>query len=182
LVCGTYGRGNVGRDRDAVVTNAKAKTGISGFDEVLSGGLSRGHIFLLEGKPGAGKTTAAVQFVLEGAKAGEQSLYITLSETEQELRQAAASHGWTLGNEIDVFELIPPESLLAEEQQQSLLYSYDLELRETTKQIVDAVERAKPSRVVLDSLSKFALWLKARSAIGATSSQSSTISPVMAPP
>jgi circadian clock protein KaiC len=73
-----------------VVTNAKAKTGIFGFDEVLSGGLSRGHIFLLEGKPGAGKTTAAVQFVLEGAKAGERSLYITLSETEQELRQAAA--------------------------------------------------------------------------------------------
>jgi circadian clock protein KaiC len=140
-----------------VVTNGKAKTGISGFDEVLSGGLSRGHIFLLEGKPGAGKTTAAVQFVLEGAKAGEQSLYITLSETEQELRQTAASHGWTLGSEIEVFELIPPESLLAEEQQQSLLHSFDLELRETTKQIVDAVERAKASRVVLDSLSEIRL-------------------------
>jgi circadian clock protein KaiC len=111
-----------------------AKTGISGLDEVLSGGLSRGHVFLLEGEPGAGKTTIAVQFLLEGAKAGEQSLYITLSETEQELRQAAASHGWTLGSEIEVFELIPPESLLAEELQQSLLYSYDLELRETTKQ------------------------------------------------
>jgi circadian clock protein KaiC len=65
--------------------------------------------------------------------------------------------GWTLGSEIEVFELIPPESLLAEEQQQSLLYSYDLELRETTKQIVDAVERAKPSRVVLDSLSEIRL-------------------------
>ena len=120
----------------------KAKTGISGLDEVLSGGLSRGHVFLLEGEPGAGKTTVAVQFLLEGAKAGERSLYITLSESEQELRQGAASHGWTLGSEIEVFELIPPESLLAEEQQQSLLYSYDLELRETTKQIVDAVERA----------------------------------------
>jgi circadian clock protein KaiC len=134
-----------------------AKTGISGLDEVLSGGLSRGHVFLLEGEPGAGKTTVAVQFLLEGAKAGERSLYITLSETEQELRQGAASHGWTLGSEIEVFELIPPESLLAEEQQQSLLYSYDLELRETTKQIVDAVERAKPCRVVLDSLSEIRL-------------------------
>jgi circadian clock protein KaiC len=134
-----------------------AKTGISGLDEILSGGLARGHVFLLEGEPGSGKTTVAVQFVLEGAKAGERSLYITLSETEQELRQAAASHGWTLGSEIDVFELIPPESLLAEEQQQSLLYSYDLELRETTKQIIDAVERAKPSRVVLDSLSEIRL-------------------------
>ena len=140
-----------------MVTNTKAKTGISGFDEVLSGGLSRGHIFLLEGKPGAGKTTAAIQFVMEGAKAGEQSLYITLSETEQELRHAAPSHGWVLGSEIEIFELIPPESLLAEEQQQSLLYSYDLELRETTKQIVDAVERAKPRRVVLDSLSEIRL-------------------------
>ena len=109
-----------------------AKTGISGLDEILSGGLSRGHVFLLEGEPGAGKTTVAVQFLLEGAKAGERSLYITLSETEQELRQGAASHGWTLGSEIEVFEFIPPESLLAEEQQQSLLYSYDLELRETT--------------------------------------------------
>lgn len=107
----------------------KAKTGISGLDEFLSGGLSRGHIFLLEGESGAGKTTIAAQFVLEGAKAGERSLYITLSETEQELRQGAASHGWALGSEIEVFELIPPESLLAEEQQQSLLYSYDLELR-----------------------------------------------------
>jgi circadian clock protein KaiC len=134
-----------------------AKTGISGLDEILSGGLARGHVFLLEGEPGAGKTTVAVQFVLEGAKAGEQSLYITLSETEQELRQGAASHGWTLGGEIEVFELIPPESLLAEEQQQSLLYTYDLELRETTKQIVDAVERTKPSRVVLDSLSEIRL-------------------------
>jgi circadian clock protein KaiC len=94
-----------------------AKTGISGLDEILSGGLARGHVFLLEGEPGAGKTTVAVQFVLEGAKAGERSLYITLSETEQELRQGAASHGWTLGGEIEVFELIPPESLLAEEQQ-----------------------------------------------------------------
>lgn len=135
----------------------KAKTGISGLDEVLSGGLSRGHVFLLEGEPGAGKTTVAVQFLLEGAKAGERSLYITLSESEQALRQGAASHGWTLGSEIEVFELIPPESLLAEEQQQSLLYSYDLELRETTKQIVDAVERAKPCRVVLDSLSEIRL-------------------------
>ena len=89
-------------------------------------------------EPGSGKTTVAVQFVLEGAKAGERSLYISLSETEQELRQGASSHGWTLGSEIEVFELIPPESLLAEEQQQSLLYSYDLELRETTKQIVES--------------------------------------------
>jgi KaiC/GvpD/RAD55 family RecA-like ATPase len=138
-------------DRDG-----KAKTGVSGLDDIL-GGLTRGRVFLLEGEPGAGKTTIAVQFLLEGEKQGEKSLYITLSETEEELRQSAASHGWTLGPDINVFELIPPESLLDPKQQQSLLYSSDLELGETTQQIFDAVERTRPSRVVLDSLSEIRL-------------------------
>ena len=119
----------------------KAKTGIWGLDNILSGGFSRGHVFLVEGAPGTGKTTIALQFLLEGARAGEKCLYITLSETERELRDGAASHGWTLGRDIEVFELLPPESLLDSEQQQSLLYSSDLELGETTKQIFEAVER-----------------------------------------
>lgn len=135
----------------------QAATGVSGLDDILQGGFSRGHLFLVEGEPGAGKTTLALQFLIEGAKAGEKSLYITLSETEAELRQSSASHGWTLGPEIEVFELIPPEILLDAEQQQSLLYSSDLELGETTRQIFDAVERVKPSRVVLDSLSEIRL-------------------------
>jgi circadian clock protein KaiC len=134
-----------------------AKTGIWGLDEILSGGFSRGHLFLLEGAPGTGKTTIALQFLLEGARTGEKCLYITLSETEQELRSGAASHGWTLDDRIEVFELLPPESLLDEEQKQSLLYSSDLELGETTKQIFEAVERARPTRVVLDSLSEIRL-------------------------
>src|SRR5436853_7448145 len=116
----------------------KAQTGIAGLDDVLQGGLARGHAYLVEGEPGAGKTTLALQFLLQGAGAGERTLYITLSETEQELRQAAASHGWSLGTNIEIFELTPPESLLNGEQQQSLLYSSDLELGETTKQIFDA--------------------------------------------
>jgi circadian clock protein KaiC len=135
----------------------QAMTGVSGLDDILQGGFSRGHVFLLEGEPGSGKTTIALQFLLEGAKAGEKSLYITLSETEDELRQGAASHGWILGPEINVFELIPPEALLDSEQQQSLLYSSDLELGETTRQIFEVVERIKPSRVVLDSLSEIRL-------------------------
>ena len=134
----------------------KAKTGIWGLDNILSGGFSRGHIFLVEGAPGTGKTTVALQFLLEGARAGERCLYITLSETERELREGAASHGWKL-DDIEVFELLPPESLLDSEQQQSLLYSSDLELGETTKQIFEAVERSKPTRVVLDSLSEIRL-------------------------
>src|SRR3954471_18412908 len=123
----------------------KAKTGIWGLDNILSGGFSRGHVFLVEGAPGTGKTTIALQFLLEGARAGEKCLYITLSETERELREGAASHGWTL-DDIEVFELLPPESLLDSEQQQSLLYSSDLELGETTKQIFEAVERSNPTR------------------------------------
>ena len=135
----------------------KAKSGISGLDDILSGGFSRGHVFLLEGAPGTGKTTVALQFLLEGARAGEKCLYITLSETERELREGAASHGWKLEDNIEVFELLPPESLLDTEQQQSLLYSSDLELGEATRQVFDAVERSQPDRVVLDSLSEIRL-------------------------
>jgi circadian clock protein KaiC len=135
----------------------RAKTGIWGLDNILSGGFTRGRLFLVEGEPGTGKTTIALQFLMEGERAGEKGLYITLSETEGELRDGAASHGWTLGKGIDVYELLPPESLLDSEQQQSLLYSSDLELGETTKQIFEAIERLKPSRVVLDSLSEIRL-------------------------
>jgi circadian clock protein KaiC len=134
----------------------KAKTGIWGLDNILAGGFSRGHVFLVEGAPGTGKTTVALQFLLDGAKAGEKCLYITLSETERELREGAASHGWSLDG-IEVFELLPPESLLDSDQQQSLLYSSDLELGETTKQIFEAVDRSRPNRVILDSLSEIRL-------------------------
>src|SRR6201992_2812319 len=139
------------------MTVEKAKTGVEGLDDILAGGLSRGNVFLLEGAPGAGKTTIAMQFLLEGAKAGESCLYITLSETELELRASAASHGWTFPPAITVFELIPPDSLLQEDQKQSLLYSSDLELGEATKQIFAAVEKVKPKRIVLDSLSEIRL-------------------------
>jgi len=131
-------------------------TGIVGLDDVLGGGFEPARTFLLEGSPGTGKTTIAIQFLMQGVSQGERCLYITLSETDDELRATATSHGWDLTG-IDVYELIPPESLLDEDQQQSLLYSSDLELGETTKRIFEAFERAQPSRVVLDSLSEIRL-------------------------
>jgi circadian clock protein KaiC len=134
-----------------------AATGIAGLDEILLGGFTKGNVFLVEGTPGAGKTTLALSYLLEGAKKGETGLYITLSETEQELRDGATSHGWTLGAGINVYELVPPESLLDADQQQSLLYSSDLELGETTKLIFQRFEAVKPVRVVLDSLSEIRL-------------------------
>jgi len=134
-----------------------ARTGVPGLDTILAGGLSPGHVFLIEGNPGCGKTTIALKFLLEGAKEGERGLYITLSETEAELRSGAESHGWVIDENIDIFELAPPESLLDEDQQQSLLYSSDLELGETTKLIIEAFERMKPARIVLDSLSEIRL-------------------------
>ena len=135
----------------------KARTGVVGLDDILVGGLAPGHVFLLEGNPGTGKTTIALSFLLEGARAGDRCLYITLSETERELRAGAASHGWDVDGDIEVFELAPPESLLDAAQQQSLLYSSDLELGETIKLIFEAFERIKPQRVVLDSLSEIRL-------------------------
>src|SRR3954471_22636888 len=137
-------------------TMEKAEFGVDGLDDITAGGLARGRLFLLEGSPGTGKTTIATQFLAAGAAAGEAALYITLSETEDELRGGATSHGWSLDG-IDIFELVPPESLLDDDQQQSLLYSSDLELGETTKRIFEAFERVKPERVVLDSLSEIRL-------------------------
>jgi circadian clock protein KaiC len=137
-------------------TTDKAISGIPGLDDVLGGGFTRGCLFLLEGNPGTGKTTMALRFLLEGAAAGERNLYITLSETKSELLNGAASHGWTLDSNIEVFEL-QPDSTLDADQQQSLLYSSELELGETVKLIFDAVERTKPDRIVLDSLSEIRL-------------------------
>ena len=135
----------------------RAATGIGGLDEVLCGGLVRDRLYLVEGTPGAGKTTLAMQFLLEGARRGEKGLYLTLAETESELHAFAASHRWRLPPEVEIHELLSPDSLLDEGQQQSLLYSSDLELGETMQRMFAAVERSRPRRIVLDSVSEIRL-------------------------
>lgn len=138
-------------------SSQKAAFAVSGLDEILGGGLRRDRLYLLEGNPGTGKTTIAMQFLLEGARLGERGLHISLSETKTELHESAASHGWEVPDLVDVFELAPPESLLDANQQQSLLYSSDLELGETTRAIFEQVDAFKPDRIVLDSLSEIRL-------------------------
>lgn len=144
-------------DQENKQSDRMARTGVAGLDDILGGGLTRNRIYLMEGTPGSGKTTAAMQFLMAGAEAGETGLYITLSESVEELQATATSHGWVLPDQLKVFELIPPEDLLDEQHQQSLLYSSDLELGEATRMIFGAMEDTKPSRVVIDSLSEIRL-------------------------
>lgn len=132
----------------------KLMTGIPELDLVLRGGLPRHRLHLLEGAPGAGKTTIALQFLLEGVARGERGLYITLSESTDELAAAAASHGWSLDG-IDVFDLIPVEAEL--ERQQSVLYPSEVELGETMRLIIDRIAADQPDRVVVDSLAELRL-------------------------
>ena len=135
----------------------RASTGVAGLDAVLGGGFACNRLHLLEGNPGSGKTTIALQFLMAGAAQGEVGIYVSLAETEQELRAGARSHGWTLDDKVTIFELVTPESVLDPEQQQSLLYSSDLELGETTKRMLETIERLKPKHVVIDSLSEIRL-------------------------
>ncbi len=132
-----------------------ARTGILGLDAVLAGGLPRDRLYLVEGTPGTGKTTLALQFLLEGQRRGERCMYVTLSESAEEMRASAATHGWSL-DDILLTELVP-EADLGSEQEQTLLHPADFELGETTGRILEGLERERPSRLVLDSLSELRL-------------------------
>lgn len=134
----------------------RCRTGIAGLDDVLGGGLPRERLYLLQGDPGVGKTTLALQFLLEGVRRGEKGLYITLSETRTELLSVAQSHGWSLDG-FAIVELSAIEQQLNESQQNTFFHPSELELNKTTKILTDEVERVKPARVVFDSLSEMRL-------------------------
>lgn len=132
-----------------------AATGIEGLDHILLGGFPRNHVYLLQGDPGVGKTTLGLQFLLEGVRNGEGGLYLTLSETRDELHAVAESHGWDMSG-VHVFEqLIGEESL--DEEETTVFYPSEVELGQTIKAMLTEVERLKPQRVVLDSLSEIRL-------------------------
>ncbi len=133
-----------------------AATGVAGLDDILAGGFTRNRLFLVEGVPGSGKTTLATQFLMEGAVGGETVLYVTLSETEEELHSVAASHGWTLDG-ITIRELSPSEADLEPDEQHTMFHPSEIELATTMGHVLKDVERLKPSRVVFDSLSELRL-------------------------
>jgi circadian clock protein KaiC len=134
----------------------RSATGISGLDDILGGGLPSNRLYLLEGKPGTGKTTLALEYLLTGAKEREKVLYITLSETRDELQEVADSHGWSLEG-IDVVELSAIGEQLEASAQNTLFHSSEVELTQTTRMLLDQVERVQPSRVVFDSISELRL-------------------------
>jgi circadian clock protein KaiC len=141
--------------QSGIVKSERCPTGVPGLDDILDGGVTTNRVYLVEGSPGTGKTTLALQFLLEGARAGEKGLYITLSETADELHSIAASHGWSL-DAFSVFELID-ETGLDPDGEQSILHPSEIELGETTKSVMQTVNEHAPTRIVFDSLSELRL-------------------------
>ncbi|KQU61973.1 circadian clock protein KaiC [Sphingomonas sp. Leaf339] len=134
---------------------ALALTGIKGLDDILNGGLTPDRMYLVEGTPGTGKTTLGLGFLLAGADVGDTGLYITLAETEVELRAVARTHGWSL-DALTLFEMVPVDGL-GEDQEQTLLHPSEVELGETIRDMMAKVDELRPTRVVIDSLSELRL-------------------------
>lgn len=137
-------------------TLTRVETGVEGLDDVLCGGYVRNRVHLIEGDPGSGKTTLAMQFLLAGVARGERCLFVALSESEDELRSAAASHGWTLDG-IDVLEIIRSEENLAPDARYTMFHPSEVELGQTVKSVLDESLRLKPRRLVFDSLAELRL-------------------------
>lgn len=133
--------------------NVRVSTGIDGLDDILLGGFPSGYFYLLEGVPGTGKTTLALQFLLHGVRNNEKALYVTLSESKEELEHAAHSHGWSTRS-LHILELAPPEDDLKPESQYTVFHPSEVELTDTIAAIIREVEALNPKRVVFDSFSE----------------------------
>jgi circadian clock protein KaiC len=133
-----------------------APTGVEGLDHILLGGLVRNRLYLVEGDPGSGKTTLATQFLMEGIQKGERCMLITLSETDEEIRASAASHGWSLDG-VEVVEIIASEESLQSDSRYTMYHPSEVELGETVKTVLAEAERTKPARLVFDSMSELRL-------------------------
>jgi circadian clock protein KaiC len=131
-------------------------TGVEGLDDILHGGLPAGQMYLLEGDPGTGKTTLAMQFVAEGVRRGEKALYVTLSEPRSELESSALSHGWKL-EELPIAEFVPAEATLKPEEQYTMFHPSEVELSDTIQRLTKLIDDVRPNRVVIDSLSELRL-------------------------
>ncbi|PPQ28356.1 ATPase domain-containing protein [Rhodopila globiformis] len=142
--------------RPGELPTTRVTTGIAGLDAILKGGLAPDRLFLVEGMPGSGKTTLALQFLSAGRAAGERCLYVTLSETTEELTAVVASHGLTLDG-IDVFDLTSAQTALDAASETTLLHPWEQELGDTVRLITGRIERTQPTRVVFDSLSELRL-------------------------
>ncbi len=141
---------------DPVGANDYCASGVSGLDEVLGGGFPAHCFYLIQGDPGCGKTTLALQFLLEGVRRGENTLYITLSETKEELLKVARSHGWSL-DAITLFELSAIESLIRPDSQTTVFHPSEVELTKVTDLVLEEIRTTQPTRIVFDSLSEFRL-------------------------
>jgi circadian clock protein KaiC len=137
-------------------SNPLLSTGVAGLDDVLGGGLTARRLYLVEGRPGTGKTTVGLQFLIAGRDRGEAVLYITLSETREEIEEVARAHGWQLDG-VHVQELLPQESELDPDQQATLFHASEVELADATQRMLGEVERVRPTRIVIDSLSELKL-------------------------
>ena len=135
---------------------APRSTGVAGLDTILAGGLVPDRLYLLEGEPGTGKTTLALQFLMEGVRAGEPVLYMALAESEIELRGAALSHGWDLAG-IGIEEVAPSDDMLDPDRQYTIFHPSEIELAATNQRILAAIDKHRPARLVLDSLSELQL-------------------------
>ena len=141
--------------RAARKPTTRLSTGVAGLDDILCGGLTAQRVYLVEGSPGTGKTTLGLQFLLDGLAKGESGLYITLSETADELDAVAESHGWSI-DALSIFELAN-DTALDPNSQQSVFHPSEVELAETTTQVMEQVDLVKPQRIVFDSLSEMRL-------------------------